>query len=56
MSDGLIASFGSLVFGGPQQTFGIWIMPLYLAVFAFLNLILLEIAYRRIDKADRGCE
>lgn len=56
MSDGLIASFGSLVFGGLQQTFGIWIMPLYLAVFAFLNLILLEIAYRRIDKADRGCE
>lgn len=56
MSDGLIAPFGSLVFGGLQQTFGIWIMPLHLAVFAFLNLILLEIAYRRIDKADRGCE
>ena len=45
--------FMPTVFGGLQQTFGIWIMPLYLAVFAFLNLILLEIAYRRIDKADR---
>ena len=46
--------FMPTVFGGLQQTFGIWIMPLYLAVFAFLNLILLEIAYRRIDKAQKS--
>ena len=45
--------FMPTVFGGLQQTAGIWIMPLYLAVFAFLNLILLEIAYRRIGK-ERG--
>ena len=50
MSDGLIASFGSLVFGGLQQTFGIWIMPLYLLAFAVLNFVFLELAYRAIAK------
>ena len=42
--------FMPTVFGKIQQMVGIWIMPLYLAVFALLNISLLEIAYRRINK------
>lgn len=38
-----------------QQKTGIWIMPYYLALFALLNFIFLELAYRRIatHKANR---
>lgn len=39
-------------FGKLQQAVGIWVLPLYLAVFAVLNLVLLEVAYKRIAKAD----
>lgn len=42
--------FMPTIFGKLQQSFGIWLMPFYLAVFAFLNLVFLEIAYRRIDR------
>ena len=37
------------VFGLIQQNVGIWIMPVYLAVFAALNIGLLEIAYTRVS-------
>ncbi len=40
-----------MVFGHLQQAVGIWIMPVYLTVFAVLNIMLLEIAYRRIRKS-----
>lgn len=36
------------VFGKIQQAIGIGIMPLYLTVFAVLNISLLELAYRRL--------
>ena len=36
------------VFGYIQQYAGIWIMPLYIALFAALNIALLEIAYKRL--------
>lgn len=37
------------VFGLVQQNIGIWIMPAYLALFAALNIALLEIAYKRLS-------
>lgn len=43
------------VFGHIQQNIGIDIMPVYLLFFALLNLILLEIAYRRIA-ADKNAK
>ncbi len=42
--------FMPTVFGKLQEAAGIWIMPLYLAVFALLNIVLLEMTYRRIRK------
>ena len=44
------STFMPMVFGHIQQAVGIGIMPLYLLVFAALNIGLLEIAYRRISK------
>ena len=41
------------VFGHIQQAVGIKIMPVYLLVFAVLNLTLLEIAYRQIAASRR---
>ncbi len=41
-------TFMPMVFGLIQQTIGIGIMPLYLLVFALLNIFLIESAYRRI--------
>ena len=40
--------FMPTVFGKLQQAIGIWVMPLYLAIFALVNIALLEMAYRRI--------
>lgn len=42
------STFMPMVFGHIQQAVGIGIMPLYLVIFAALNIGLLEIAYRRI--------
>ncbi len=42
------STFMPMVFGHIQQAAGIGIMPLYLAVFAALNIGLLEFAYKRI--------
>lgn len=40
-----------MVFGHIQQAVGIGIMPVYLTVFAAMNIALLELAYRRITRA-----
>lgn len=44
------ATFMPTVFGLIQQRVGIWITPAYLAVFAILNIGLLEVAYRSIAR------
>ena len=43
-----------MVFGQIQQAIGIWIMPLWLLIFAVLNISLLEASYKII--ARRGAE
>lgn len=48
------STFMPMVFGGLQQKVGIWIMPLYLTVFAVLNISLLELAYRKIRNSANG--
>ena len=48
------STFMPMVFGYIQQAVGIGIMPLYLLIFAALNLGMLEVAYRRIDRV-REC-
>lgn len=45
--------FMPMIFGKLQEAVGIWIMSLYLAVFAVINISMLEIAYRRIKKEGR---
>ncbi|MCR5788352.1 MAG: MFS transporter [Lachnospiraceae bacterium] len=47
------STFMPMVFGILQQHTGIGIMPLYLLVFALLNIGMLEIAYRKIDGKER---
>ena len=44
------STFMPTVFGKLQQAVGIWIMPLYLALFAFLNIAFLEWSYRKTGK------
>ena len=44
------STFMPMVFGNIQQMIGIGIMPLYLLVFALINLILLEYAYKKLLK------
>lgn len=44
------STFMPMLFGKLQQAVGIWIMPLYLTLFAFLNIVFLESAYRKIRK------
>lgn len=48
------STFMPMVFGHLQQAVGIAIMPLYLTLFAVLNISMLEIAYRAIAKAKQG--
>ena len=45
------STFMPMLFGHLQQALGIWIMPLYLILFALMNVGLLELAYRRISAA-----
>ncbi len=47
------STFMPMIFGKLQQAAGIWIMPLYLIVFAALNFALLELAYRKIRENAR---
>ena len=42
------STFMPAVFGIIQQNIGIWIMPIYLLIFAVINISLLEIAYKKI--------
>ncbi len=43
-----------MVFGHLQQAVGIGIMPLYLLIFALLNIGMLELAYRKLPgKAEK---
>ena len=42
-----------MVFGNLQQHMGIGIMPAYLLIFAFLNISMLEIAYRKVKANNR---
>lgn len=44
------STFMPMVFGRLQQAVGIWIMPLYLTLFAFLNIAFLEFAYQKIRR------
>lgn len=44
------STFMPMVFGKLQQAVGIWIMPLYLTLFAFLNIAFLEFAYQKIKR------
>lgn len=44
------STFMPTVFGRLQQAVGIWIMPLYLTLFAFLNIAFLEFAYQKIRR------
>lgn len=44
------STFMPMVFGHIQQAVGIGIMPVYLTVFAVMNISLLELAYRRIGR------
>ena len=45
------STFMPMVFGHLQEAVGIGIMPVYLMIFAALNISMLEIAYRRIGAA-----
>ena len=47
------STFMPTVFGKLQQAVGIWIMPQYLMLFAFLNVVFLEWSYRKISKEGR---
>lgn len=44
------STFMPMVFGRLQQAVGIWILPLYLTLFAFLNIAFLELAYQKIGR------
>ena len=45
------STFMPMIFGQLQQRTGIWIMPLYLIVFAALNISMLELAYKKVKSA-----
>lgn len=47
------STFMPMIFGQVQQTIGIGIMPVYLLIFAILNIGMLEIAYRKIAHKNR---
>lgn len=44
------STFMPTIFGKLQQAVGISVMPLYLTLFAFLNIVFLELAYRKIKR------
>ena len=47
------STFMPMVFGNLQQAVGIGIMPVYLIIFAVLNIGMLEIAYRKVAAVKR---
>ena len=50
------STFMPMVFGHVQQAVGIGIMPVYLLLFAVLNISLLEIAYRKIKQFNSSSD
>ncbi len=50
------STFMPMVFGGLQQVVGIGIMPVYLLIFALLNICLIERTYVVIKKTESGNE
>ena len=46
------STFMPMVFGLLQQALGIWIMPWYLLIFAFLNIGMLEFSYKKLIPAE----
>jgi len=46
------STFMPMVFGHLQQAFGIGVMPVYLLVFAAMNIGMLELAYRKLAPRD----
>ena len=46
------STFMPMVFGLIQESVGIAVMPVYLLVFAAINVSFLELAYRRIKESD----
>ena len=46
------STFMPMVFGNIQQTVGIGIMPVYLLLFAFMNLMFLETAIKKIGRTE----
>ena len=48
------ATFMPMVFGVIQENIGIWVMPVFIAVFAAMNISFLEIAYRKIANRNKG--
>ena len=47
------STFMPMVFGNLQQHMGIGIMPVYLLIFALLNISMLEIAYRKVKNSNQ---
>lgn len=47
------STFMPLIFGKLQQYIGIWMMPIFLSAFAFLNILFLELSYKRIKKKEK---
>ena len=50
------STFMPMVFGHLQQAVGITVMPAYLFVFAFLNIGMLELAYRKLGKNQKEAQ
>ena len=50
------STFMPMVFGHLQQAVGIAVMPAYLFVFAFLNIGMLELAYRKLGKNQKEAQ
>lgn len=48
------STFMPMFFGMLQQQIGIWMMPLYLVLFAVVNCLGLELAYRSIQRAGKA--
>lgn len=46
------STFMPMVFGLLQEALGIWIMPWYLLIFAFLNIGMLEFSYKKLVPAE----
>ena len=48
------STFMPMVFGHLQQAVGIGVMPVYLLLFAAMNIGMLELAYRKLKAQHKG--